>query len=600
MHLKTKISLLLFSSLFILFSAIFLNTIADLRNASAVSAKMQALSAAKVIEAGLTAHMISGTMNQRDEFLKQISSLEIMKRLWVVRSQKVSHQYGKGVFSQDAQDGIDKSVLLSGEAVIETKGSILEDATVRLSIPYKATSGEKIDCLSCHDVKAGDTLGVISLEMQTNDLKALNYRNILITAILLVLFFALLAYFLYSKVLIYFDRFDAMGECARAVEEGDYHARISDELSADKDAASLNRLVEKFQTLLETMRENLSGLIRLDTTKDPLIALSEGSARLSEINNFSQTLQKDVNTQEVYKHIASHFCEKFDINDVNIIAYDPLLQESVIVHETKQIMCDALSGCRAARTGEIVDSSQPDGICPKMIIPNEHYICFPCVITPTSTLVVSTVSDKKNLLNSVRYNKHIVAETMQGVRQDIAYHQMSEGIKSLERMDTVSGLFNQRYFEERMFQIVKESKRAAIPYGVLVMNVDRFSEINNVFGVKTGDKTLALIGRSLLDSLRESDLIVRTSSDEFVVLLYDCNPDNVASVGEKVRSLFANKKLKTHPGGLIVTMSIGSSIFPRQHKEIAQCVHYARLAMREAKRDGGNMSVKFHTRLLEV
>ena len=219
MHLKTKISLLLFSSLFILFGAIFWNTIVDLRKSSAVSAKMQALSTAKVIEAGLTAHMVSGTMNQRDEFLKQVSSLESMKRVWVVRSSKVSHQYGEGPFSQDAQDGLDKSVLTSGEAVVETKGAILEDATVRLSIPYKATSGEKIDCLSCHDVKAGDTLGVISLEMQTNDLKALNYRNILITAAILVLLFVLMAYFIHSKILIYFDRFDAMGKCARAFEE---------------------------------------------------------------------------------------------------------------------------------------------------------------------------------------------------------------------------------------------------------------------------------------------------------------------------------------------------------------------------------------------
>ena len=599
MHLKTKISLLLFSALFLLFSVIFWNTIVDLRKSSAVSAQSQALAAAKVVEAGLTAHMISGSMNQRDEFLKQISSIETMKRLWVVRSPKVSHQYGQGPFSQDAQDGLDKSVLTSGEAVIETRGSILEDATVRISIPYKATSGEKIDCLSCHDVKVGDTLGVISLEMQTNDLKALNYRNIIISIIILVLLFALMAYFLYTKVLVYFDRFDAMGKCARAVEEGDYNARISDELSSDKDAASLNRLIEKFQTLLETMRENLSGLIRLETSNDPLIALSEGSARLGEINNFAQTIQKDANTQEAYKHIGSHFCEKFDINDVNIITYNTLSQESVIAYETKQIMCDASSGCRAARTGEIVDSSQPDGICPKMITPNEHYVCFPYAITPTSTLVVSIVSDKKTLLNPVRHNKHIVDETMQGVRQDIAYHQMAEGIKALERIDPLSGLFNRNYLDERIFAIIKESKRTAIPYGVLVINVDNFKAINEVYGNKVGDETIRLIGRTLLDSLRESDLIARFDGDEFVVFLYDCNPIHVADVGEKIRSIFANKKLKSHSGGLIITVSVGSAIFPQQHKNLEECIRYARLAMKEGKGEGGNIRVKFHTRLLE-
>lgn len=599
MHLKTKISLLLFSSLFILFAAVFWNTIVDLRNTSAVSAQGQALSAAKVIEAGLTAHMISGSMNQRDEFLKQISSLDTMKRLWVVRSPKVSRQYGQGPFSQDPQDGLDKSVLTSGEAVAESRGGIFEDAIVRLSIPYKATAGEKIDCLSCHDVKVGDTLGVISLEMQTNDLKALNYRNIIITVIILVLLFALVAYFLHTKVLVYFDRFDAMGKCVRAVEEGDYHARIPDELAGDKDAASLNRLVEKFQILLETMRENLLGLIRLDTSTDPLVALSEGSVHLSEINHFAQTLQKDANTQEVYKHIASHFCEKFEIDDVNIITYNTLSQESLIAHETKQIMCDASAGCRAARTGEIVDSSQTNGICPKMITPNEHYICFPYAITPTSTLVVSMVSDKKNLLNPVRYGKHIVNETMQGIRENIAYHQMSEDIKLLERIDPLSGLFNHSYLNEQMFVIVKESRRTAIPYGILVINVDNFNIINEVYGSKVGDETIRLIGRFLLDSLRESDCIARTGGDEFVVLLYDCIPLHVTDVGEKIRSLFANKKFKAHPSGFIKTVSVGTAIFPQHHKNIAECVGYARLAMKEAKSEGGNLSVKFHTRLLD-
>ena len=599
MHLKTKISLLLFSSLFVLFTAIFWNTIVDLRNTSAISAQSQALSAAKVVEAGLTAHMISGSMDQREEFLKQVSSLESMKRLWIVRSEKVSHQYGKGPFSEDAQDGLDKSVLNSGETVVESRGGILEDATVRLSLPYKATAGEKIDCLSCHDVKVGDTLGVISVEMQTNDLKALNYRNIVITAILLILLFAFMAYFLYSKVLIYFDRFDAMGQCVRAAEEGDYQARIPDELAGDRDASSVNRLVEKFQILVETMKDNLSELIQLDNSKDPLVALSEGTARLGEISHFAQILQKDGSTQEVYKHIALHFCEKFDIDDVNIITHNTHSQESQVAYETKQIMCDASSGCRAARTGEIVDSSQPDGICPKMITPNEHYICFPYTITPTSTVVVSMVSDKKSRLTSVQHGKYIVNETMQGIGEKIAYHQMSEGIKSLERIDPLSGLFNRDYLNERMFMIVKESKRTAIPYGVLVINVDNFKIINEVYGTKVGDEAIRLIGRALLDSLRESDCIARIGSDEFVAILYDCNPLHVADVGEKIRSLFANKKLKAHPSGFIKTVSIGTAIFPQHHKNIAECVTFARLAMKEAKSEGGNLCVKFHTRLLE-
>jgi diguanylate cyclase (GGDEF)-like protein len=599
MQLKTKISFLLYSSLFVLFAAIFYNTIADLRNASAKSAESQGQATAKIIEAGLTAHMISGTMDQRETFINQVTSLANMKKLWLVRSAKVSHQYGKGPFAEDARDGIDKSVLESGEAVIESTGGVFEDATVRLSVPYKATTSAKLDCLSCHDVKAGDTLGVISLEMQTNDLKALSYRSIIIGTILLLVLFAGMVYFLHKKIMIYFDRFDAMGKCARDAQSGDLTARVPEELSEDNDARALNALIEKFQTSLEMIQKNLSGIVRMDHIEDPLEALNDGSKRLHDTNIFMQTLRRDLNAEDAYEHIANYFSNQFKVDDVNLISYNPLAQETQILYEKKAILCDAQSGCPAARSGERIDSSKPDCICPKMITPNEHYVCIPHVIDSGSTFVVSMVSEKKNGLNGVRTGTHIVEETLHALRGDIAYHQMSENIRKLQRIDPLSGLYTKNFLIERMFMIVKESKRTAIPYGVMMMNVDDFTTINTVFGEKVGDETIRIIGQTLLDSLRESDVIVRTSGDEFVVLLYDCDPMQVNNVGERIRSLFANKKLKANASGFIKTMRIGTAIFPQSHKDIAQCVAFARLAMNEAKSEGGNLSVKFHTRLLE-
>ena len=599
MQLKTKISLLLYSSLLILFAAIFYNTISDLRNASAKSAESQGLATVKVIEAGLTAHMISGTMDQRETFINQVSSLANMKKLWLVRSTKVSHQYGKGPFAEDARDGIDKSVLESGEAVIESTGGIFEDATVRLSVPYKATTNAKLDCLSCHDVKAGETLGVISLEMQTNDLKALNYRNIIIGAVLLLILFAGMVYFLNKKILIYFDRFDAMGKCARAAYNGDLHARIPDELCEDQDAKALNALIDKFQTSVESIENNLSGIIHIDSTDDPLQALSDGSGRLNDINVFSQILRRDINAREAYEHIANHFSDQFKIDDVNLITYNPLSQETQIVYEKKVILCDAQSGCPAAIMGVRVDSSKTECICPKMITPNEQYICIPYAIDRESAFVVSMVSDKNNALNTLRAGTHIVDETLHALRGELSHHQMSEDIKKLQRIDPLSGLYTKSFLIERMFIITKESKRTAIPYGVMMMNVDDFTTINTVFGEKVGDETIRIIGQTLLDSLRESDIVIRTSGDEFVALLYDCDPTHVNNVGERIRSLFANKKLKANASGFIKTMRIGTAVFPQSHKEITHCVAFARLAMNEAKSEGGNLSVKFHTRLLE-
>ncbi|MDD2830013.1 MAG: GGDEF domain-containing protein [Sulfuricurvum sp.] len=599
MQLKTKIFLLLFSSLAVFFIFITISGVIVLRKNSLKSTEVQAHSVVKVIEAGLTAHMINGNMEHRDEFLKLVTSLDGMKNLWVVRSRKVSNQYGEGPFTEEAYDGIDKSVLESGERVIVSKGGVFEDSTVRFSYPYKATTTKEVDCLSCHDVKVGDTLGVISLEMSTNDLKTLNLYTILIGIAVLVLLFGAISYFLYKNIMIYFNRFEAIGECVRLVEKGNFSARVPESLSKDHDAASLNRLIEKIQQSIESIKVNLSPSMAINNTQDSLTALDMATRQYNSIQHLLRLLKKDTDKTEMYSHIGSYFSKVFSINDINIIEHEVLANEIDIVYEKNQILCDATSGCRAAKSLEVVDSSQPDRVCPKMISPDENYICFPCSISSTNTMVVSILNENRQRHHFVRTNEDAIKQTMVEIKGHLAQYQMGDRLKRLERIDSLTGLYNQSYLSERMFQILKESKRAVIPYGILVINVDKLGVINEVYDKKTGDETIALIGHTLLDVLRESDLVVRSSGDEFIVLLYDCDPIYSASVGERVRSLLANKKLKSHPSGIIMTVSIGSSIFPEYHKDIQECVVYARIAMAESKREGGNLVTKFHPRLLE-
>lgn len=597
MRLKTKVSLLLYTSLIVLFIIIAYNTVSDWRNASAQSAQSQARATVGIIQSGLNAHMVNGTMEQHEEFLQQVGALEGMKDLWIVRSSKVSNQYGEGL--QEARDGIDKSVLESGEAFLVSQGGIFEDSTVRYTHPYKAVTTKNIDCLGCHDVKAGDTLGVISLEMKTNDLKELNFRNIIVALILLVVLFALMIYVIQTKVLIYFDRFEAIGKCLCTASEGDFRARIDEELANDEESILLNHLMKKLETSLATIKLNFGSLFQKESTDDVLEALTTVSENFYDIEMFSKELQKDVTASDMYYHIANHFGQKFEIDDINIIHSCSSTQKSTVEYEMKQVLCDAVSGCRAARNMEIVDSSQNGGVCPKMITPNEHYICFPCAITPDSTLVVSMVSEQKNRLSPVREGSSLVLGTMNAIRAEIAQRQSLESMHTLERIDQLTALFNHSYLDERVAQISKEFKRSGIGYGVLVMNMDFMTTINHKHGDKIGDKVLTFAARTLMDSLRESDLVVRTSGDEFVVLLYNCNADDVASVGEKMRALFATKKLKVIPDGLIATMSVGSCAFPRNHNDLSVCIEYARLALKESKREGGNISTKYHSRMLE-
>jgi len=168
MQSNKKITLIIFTMVSALVVVIVALVALGSRENSYEGAKKRAYLAAQTVKQALTAHMINGNMHQSDVFLNGMSQVEGIQSLWVVRSDTVNNQFNEGKSKMPPKDNIDKYVLKNAIEKIEIDES-LQNARLRITIPYIASSHDQPNCLSCHNAKEGEVLGAISLKFDIQD-----------------------------------------------------------------------------------------------------------------------------------------------------------------------------------------------------------------------------------------------------------------------------------------------------------------------------------------------------------------------------------------------------------------------------------------------
>jgi len=553
------------------------------------SAEHRADLAANIIKESLTSHMITGSAEYQNELLKQIDTIENVKRTWIVRSDSLNRQYGQGIHMQESRDDIDRAVLREGKAVENVSGKLFSDTVYRLSIPYVATDKGKIDCLSCHDAKVGDTLGVVSVEIDINDLKATG----ILAASAVILFLSLVTAYLIKMVRRfisgYKETLESVAVTMEKAEGGDYTYRVEQNEGTDGYHAAMwtNALMEKLYSTLSESGKKMGALIRLDqTNSDPLYTLQMGVHQLYEVEHFRTAIEKDQNIEEVYGRIIALLRTRWGLSDFNILELNPLDKTTHLIHSEKTLLCDALSGCRADRLSGIIDSTQCDVACPKMIDPNAHYVCRSYPIVDELDIVISLVTYDVRDINKIRLALEQLGNYINASRLQI----INKKLQQMVRVDSLTQLNNRTYLEEVSKLIVGQSTRTMIPYGILMVDMDQFNTINHSYDNQIGDEVIKAISRNIQENIRQGDILVRYNADTFAVVLYDYERDEVLSVAEAIRLSF-KKKIRVNTYAILKTVSIGISFFPIQTPDMIESIEFAKRALLEAKHQGGNCSV---------
>lgn len=167
-------------------------------------------------------------------------------------------------------------------------------------------------------------------------------------------------------------------------------------------------------------------------------------------------------------------------------------------------------------------------------------------------------------------------------------HEKEEHIRHQAYHDALTGLPNRMLFQDRLKQSLLMADRSNQQLAVMFLDLDRFKVINDTFGHHTGDELLRMVAERLSVVLRQSDTVSRFGGDEFVILLSDIEgPQDARNVAEKIIEVFA-KPLTVDTHELVLSTSIGISLFPDHGHDATTLMKNADAAMYNAKESGRN------------
>ena len=176
-----------------------------------------------------------------------------------------------------------------------------------------------------------------------------------------------------------------------------------------------------------------------------------------------------------------------------------------------------------------------------------------------------------------------------GISRDITERKkMEEEIRHMAQHDALTDLPNRRLLQEIIKIETAQAKRHQTKMALLLLDLDRFKEVNDTLGHEAGDELLKEVSARFKANIRESDTVSRTGGDEFTFVVADINKaDDAADVAQKiVASLQKPFFISGHE--LHVTTSLGISIYPDDGEEIDTLIRYADIAMYYAKEQGRN------------
>ena len=205
------------------------------------------------------------------------------------------------------------------------------------------------------------------------------------------------------------------------------------------------------------------------------------------------------------------------------------------------------------------------------------------VLTGLSDLSVATDALKNGAGDYLEKDELQPVALLRSIRYAIERKKSEAELLRLAQTDPLTGLLNRRAFFERTEDALAQARRSQLACAVIVFDLDRFKEVNDLFGHKVGDDLLVAVASTLRRNLRTTDSCGRLGGDEFAVLAPNLRSANDAmEIAEKVVELIASI---TDIGDVRVDLKIsaGISVFPMDDSDAEGLLSHADMAMYKSK-----------------
>lgn len=167
---------------------------------------------------------------------------------------------------------------------------------------------------------------------------------------------------------------------------------------------------------------------------------------------------------------------------------------------------------------------------------------------------------------------------------------MEKTINDLSLIDPVTGSYNRTYLNNYVSNLLSLSNREQKKVAFIKIGIDHFKAVLDEFDYEVGDKVLKALANSLKSSVRESDIVIKISNDEFLVILLNVLSDtNAVMIAEKLISNFSKESVivnESNKQTLMKTICGGISIFPDNATTIEEIIKKSDIALYEARNRG--------------
>jgi diguanylate cyclase (GGDEF)-like protein len=155
--------------------------------------------------------------------------------------------------------------------------------------------------------------------------------------------------------------------------------------------------------------------------------------------------------------------------------------------------------------------------------------------------------------------------------------------------DSMTGLYNHRFFQEHLQQCIHRCERTRQKFSLLLLDIDFFKKFNDSYGHQAGDEVLRQVAKKLKKTVRVVDIVARYGGEEMTIILDNTNEEEAIIIANKVVQAVAEEaywlaeNLSKH-----VTISCGVSTYPTHGKTATELIEFSDLGLYHAKESGRN------------
>ncbi len=201
--------------------------------------------------------------------------------------------------------------------------------------------------------------------------------------------------------------------------------------------------------------------------------------------------------------------------------------------------------------------------------------------------VLFVFSDQPFTENDLKILELFSAHAAAALRNARLHQQISQ----MAVTDSLTGIYNRRYFFEIAEKEFRESVRYQRPLSVVIFDLDHFKKINDTFGHARGDEILRAVVQRCVANMRQSDTVGRYGGEEFVILLPETDGEQGLNLIERLRHELASTPVETDTAPAFVTASFGVASLSPDVTDLLTLVNRADLALYHAKQTGRNRCV---------